>query len=60
MGKEKELTGLQGFLIGIVLTGVILNYAGYINPSRDSFDYGYQYAKENNFREEELCEIRFN
>lgn len=59
MEKENELTGLQGFIIGIVLTGVILDYVGYINPSGDSFDYGYQYANDNNFREEELCEVRF-
>lgn len=59
MEKENELTGVWGIIVGIVLTVVILDSLGYINPSSDSFNYGYQYANDNSFREEELCEVRF-
>jgi hypothetical protein len=60
MEDKKELTGIQGLVGGIVFTIVLLLTLGLIKLPQNDVSLGIRYAEENDAKEIEICEYKFD
>ena len=60
MGEKKELTGTQGLIGGIIFTIVFLSTLGFIKLPQNDVSLGIRYAEENDVKEIEICEYKFD
>lgn len=60
MEDKKELTGTQGLIGGIIFTIVLLSTLGLIKLPKDDISLGIRYAEENDVKDIEICEYKFD
>lgn len=60
MEDKKELTGTQGLIGGIIFTIVLLSTLGFIKLPQNDVSLGIRYAEENDVKEIEICEYKFD
>jgi hypothetical protein len=60
MKDKKELTGTQGLIGGVIFTIVLLSTLGFIQLPQDDISLGIRYAEENDVKDIEICEYKFD
>lgn len=60
MEDKKELSGTQGLIGGIIFTIVLFSTLGLIKLPQNDVSLGIRYAEENDVKEIDICEYKFD
>lgn len=60
MRDKEDLTGTQGLIGGVIFTVVLLSTLGFIKLPQNDISLGIRYAEENDVKDIEICEYKFD